>query len=166
MTPAYVGEYRYTVDAQGRVSLPAKLREILAQEESSSLMAMKWFEDCIALLPASTWSEFRPQLAHDDFKREREARYFKRNAYRGMDYVVPDSQGRILLNKDLRTHAGIESEIVIYGVGEWIECWDAKAFDTYMSDGRRYYGPQEELARKYIKPIDGRGTHADTQDRN
>jgi len=156
VTPAHVGEYRYTVDAQGRVSLPAKLREILAQEESSSLMAMKWFDDCIALLPASTWNDFRPQLAHDDFKLERDARFFKRTAYRGMDYVVPDNQGRILLNKDLRAHAGIDGEVVIFGVGEWIECWDAKSFDSYMTEGRRFCGSQEELAKKYMRPREDR----------
>jgi MraZ protein len=151
-----VGEYRYSADGQGRISLPAKLREILAQEESSSLMAMKWFDGCIALMPAKTWDEFRPQLAHDIFKAEREARFFKRSAYRGMDFVVPDSQGRVLLNKDLRAHAGIESDVVIYGVGEWIECWDAKTFDSYMAGGERFYGSQEELAKRYLKPKEHR----------
>ncbi len=146
MTPAYVGEYRYTADAQGRISLPAKLREILAQEDSSSLMAMKWFDGCVALLPPTTWNEFRPQLAHEEYKADRGARYFKRSAYNGMDVVVPDNQGRILLNKDLRAHAGIESDVVIYGVGEWVECWDAKRFDEYMAGCKIAFGSHEELA--------------------
>jgi len=151
VNPVYVGEYRYTADPQGRVSLPAKLLKLLAQESSTSLMAMKWFEKCIALMPAATWETFRPQLEHDVYQRDREARFFKRNAFRGMDYVVPDAQGRILLNKDLRAHAGIESDVVIYGVGDWIECWDAKAFDAYMDGGATFYGEQEELAKKYLK---------------
>ena len=158
MTPAYVGEYRYSADAQGRINLPAKLREILAQEETNALMAMKWFDGCVALLPSRTWNEFRPQLAHALFRAERPARYFKRSSYRGMDAVVPDSQGRILLNKDLRNHAGIVSDVVVYGVGEWIECWDAKRFDEYMHACEVAYGSHEELASKYLKATQ---VHAD-----
>jgi MraZ protein len=151
VNPAYVGEYRFTVDPQGRVTLPTKLLKLLGQETNSSLMAMKWFENCIALMPAATWETYRPHFADDLYQRDRAARFFKRSAFRGMDFVVPDNQGRILLNKDLRAHAGIESDVVIYGVGDWIECWSAKKFDEYMQGGAKFYGDQEELANKYLK---------------
>jgi MraZ protein len=46
--------------------------------------------------------------------------------------VEPDKQGRILLPQKLRTHAHIEKNVVLLGVGARIEIWDP---ETYENDG-------------------------------
>ena len=41
--------------------------------------------------------------------------------------VTPDKQGRILLEPALRSHAGLQKEVTVIGVGSYAEIWDTAA---------------------------------------
>jgi MraZ protein len=153
----YLGEYRYTVDANGRVNVPAKFREILKQEASPDLVLIKGFDRCIYLLPISTWTKFRAPMDSDDFHSDRQARWFLRDLLRDGGVQQPDSQGRIQINKGLRAFAGISDTAVIYGNDNRIEVWSPEAFDAYMAAGPHIGVTLEEGAARFLRrtgPVD------------
>ena len=147
----YLGEYRYTVDPNGRVNVPAKFREILKQEASTDLVLIKGLDGCIFLLPLSTWAKFRSPLDADDFHSDRQARWFLRDLLRDGGVQQPDSQGRIQINKGLLEFAGIRDKAVIYGNDNRIEVWSPKAFDAYMEAGKHIGVTLEEGAARFLR---------------
>jgi len=147
---AYVGEFRHTCDDQGRVNVPSKFRDILKLEHSNLLIALKGFEKCVSLVPASDWEKYQASINNGRIEADRDGRYFRRQLLRGSEHLQPDAQGRIQLNKTLREHAGIERDVVIYGVGPRIEIWSVKNFDEYMSAGEKSGVSLEENAAKFM----------------
>ncbi len=146
----YVGEYRHTCDDQGRVNIPSRFRELLSAEKSDFLVAIKGFENCVSILPASEWEKFQAALETAAIEKDRTGRYFRRAILRGADTLKCDAQGRIQLGKTLREHAKIERDVVIYGVGRRFEIWSAKLFEEYMAAGETMGGSLEENASKYM----------------
>jgi MraZ protein len=59
------------------------------------------------------------------------------NVMRGMARLTSkqslDSQGRMLIPADLREHAGLDKEIVVVGVFDWVEIWDARRWNESAS---------------------------------
>ena len=147
---AYVGEFRHTCDDQGRVNVPSKFREILKLEKTNLLIAIKGFEKCISLVPSSDWEKYQASINNRRIEADRNGRYFRRALLRGSEHLQPDAQGRIQLNKTLREHAGIERDVVVYGVGPRIEIWSVKNFDEYMSAGESTGVSLEENAAKFM----------------
>lgn len=149
MTP-YLGEYRYSIDAAGRLNVPARFREILKQEASPDLVLIKGFDQCISLLPLSTWARFREPFDDPVFQAERQARWFSRHLLDHGSVQQPDSQGRIQIPKGLREHAEIADQAVIFGHDNRIEVWAPHRFDGYRQAGQFMGGPLEEGAAKYL----------------
>lgn len=146
----YLGEGKSQPDGQGRVIVPASFRAILKQEESPALVAMKGLDQTVTLFPFSAWERLRPQIRLSDFRADREARYYQRSIYRGMEVVVPDSQGRIQLSAALREYANIDKEPVVFlGLGEWIELWPEGRLERYVQSGAEFGASLEELARRF-----------------
>jgi MraZ protein len=147
---AYVGEFHHTCDDQGRVNIPSKFRDILKLEESTLLIALKGFERCVALVPASDWANYQAWITSRRIEADREGRFFRRALLRGSEHLQPDGQGRVQLNKTLRAYAGIERDVVVYGVGAHIEIWAAEHFDEYMTAGESAGVSLEESAPKFM----------------
>lgn len=146
----YLGEGKSQPDGQWRVIVPAGFRAILKQEETPALVAMKGLERTITLFPYSAWERLRPQIRLADFRADREARFYQRSIYRGMEVLVPDAQGRIQLSPTLREHANITKEHVVFlGLGEFIELWSESKLELYLQSGAEFGASMEELARRF-----------------
>lgn len=146
----YIGEFRHTSDDQGRINIPSRFRELLKLEKSTALVAMKGFENCVSVLPASAWESLQASLKSRRIESDRIGRYFRRALLHGSETLQPDAQGRIQLNRTLREHASISRDVVIYGVGPRFEIWSAAKFDEYMAAGAVFGGSLEENAAKYM----------------
>jgi MraZ protein len=147
----YIGEYRYTVDASGRVNVPARFRDALKQETSPDLVLIKGLDRCIYLLPLSTWTRFRAPLDSERLYTDRMARWFGRDLLRDGSVQQPDSQGRVQIPQGLRDYAGIQDSCVIYGFDNKIEVWAPEAFDRYMEAGKVMGPSLEEGAVTYLR---------------
>ena len=116
----FLGTYEHSLDAKGRVILPAKFRE---QLEAGAYLA-KSLDGCLALYDAE---EFQKVALDMQEKARRGA--IERNAVRsfaaGAAEATPDRQGRISIPAHLRAFAGLEREVVVTGVITRIEIWDA-----------------------------------------
>ncbi len=54
MVPDVFGEYEHTIDAKGRVIIPAKLRESLGD----TFMITKGLDGCLFVYPMEQWAAF------------------------------------------------------------------------------------------------------------
>ena len=99
------GQYQHSIDAKGRVFIPAKLREELGETYSDASWAK--FTEKFESLPYTKTKAMRPLFA---------------NAAK----CEPDSQGRILLPQKLRAYAGLDKDVVIIGVSNRAEIWNAE----------------------------------------
>ena len=51
--------------------------------------------------------------------------------FSGADDVSPDKQGRFIIPTNLKKHANIKRDVIIIGVSNRIEIWDAKTWETF-----------------------------------
>lgn len=121
------GEYQHTLDAKGRLFIPAKLREQLGD----SFVVTKGLDDCLFVYPQEAWEELEQKIRQLPMSKSRSLqRFFLSSA---ADVTV-DRQGRIVIPSVLRSYAGLERDVVVIGVGERAELWDAGRWNAYTDD--------------------------------
>jgi MraZ protein len=142
----FLGEYQHTLDAKGRVSLPRKFRDATG----GRLVVSKGFEKSLAVYPVDVYERFLDGLVSGG-DLTRDMRAVRRHFTAGADEVEVDGAGRISLTQGLRTFAGLGKDVVVAGVGDHIEIWDAKAWNAYEQDhAATIEDAAEELARQGI----------------
>lgn len=119
----FLGTYRHTVDAKGRVAIPARFRE---QLPTGSVIA-KGPEGCLQLYPQGEWGteQSTRRLGSTTPAEERRHMRMMFGAARECEF---DAQGRIVLAADHRAYAGITSTAVIVGVNNLVEIWNEEAW--------------------------------------
>lgn len=131
----FMGEFNHSIDAKGRVIVPAKFREDLGEEFVVTL----GLDGCLFLYPDSEWREFVEQLKH--LPGNRQARQLQRYFLAGATTCEVDKQGRILIPVKLREHAKLEKDVVFVGVLGKIEIWSKELWDANDD-----YGDMEAIA--------------------
>ncbi len=143
---ALYGQYRRPVDEKGRISIPAAFRPILHGQRGSFFLN-RGFERCIIGYPEEKWERVL-DLVNGAALDNTNTRWFKRAFYSGAREVSCDQQGRILLPQALVEHAGLTKEVVIIGLSDFIEIWDAEAWDKWLEQSMNSY---EKMAEKLIE---------------
>ena len=118
MRTAFKGEYSHSIDAKGRLIVPAKFRELLGDQ----FVVTKGFDGCLFMFAQDGWDQFEEKLQALPMDKP-EARMLGRFFISGAIDAEVDKQGRILLPANLLQHAKIEKEAVIAGVGNRVEIW-------------------------------------------
>ena len=119
----FMGEFNHSIDAKGRIIVPAKFREELGEEFVVTL----GLDGCLFLYPNSEWLEFVEQLKH--LPGTLEARKLQRYFLAGAMTIEADKQGRMLIPARLREFAGLEKDVVFVGVLGKIEIWSKELWD-------------------------------------
>ena len=126
----FMGEYGHTIDAKGRIIVPAKFRESLGD----NFIITKGLDNCLFVYTNEEWQRFEEKLKTLPLT-NKNARTFTRFFLAGAADVELDKQGRILLPAVLREFAGLEKEVVSVGVLKRIEIWDKNRWqDTNTYD--------------------------------
>ncbi len=119
----FTGEFSYTIDAKGRVNIPAKFRQSLAPENDNTFVIARGMDPCIWVYPLTAW-----QIIEDDLKDLSAIssinRSFIRSTVRYATAVSYDKQGRIILSNNLMSYAKLEKDAMIIGMVNKIEIWD------------------------------------------
>ena len=114
------GTYEHSMDAKGRLFLPAKLREELGV---SFYLAMG-VDTCLAIYPQQTWDRFTEKFSSLPMSQSKAMRTLFANTVK----CEPDSQGRIVIPQKLRKYAGLEKDVVILGVHDRAEIWSTQTW--------------------------------------
>ena len=116
------GTYEHSIDAKGRLFIPAKLREELGV---TFYLAMG-VDECLPIYPQETWNRFTEKFASLPMSQSAAMRPLFANASK----CELDSQGRIVIPQKLRKYAGLEKDAVIIGVNDRAEIWSAETWNA------------------------------------
>ena len=114
-----IGEYEHSLDAKGRLIMPAKLRTDMGEK----FIITKGLDGCLFVFSQNEWSNFESKLKELPLT-NKNARDFVRFFLSGATECEIDKQGRFLLVNTLREYAEITKEVIIIGVGTRLEIWD------------------------------------------
>jgi MraZ protein len=126
-----VGEFQHSLDAKGRVILPAEFRPVLA--DGAVIGALP--DGCLAVY---TKAEFE-RVSAEILERLRTGEYAldaARVFFADAKEVTPDRQGRVAIPASLREHAGLDRDVTVTGVMTRIEIWDTARWQDRKAAGR------------------------------
>ena len=124
-----IGEYEHSLDAKGRLIMPAKIREDIGEK----FIVTKGLDGCLFGFSQNEWANFEEKLKTLPLT-NKNARDFVRFFLSGAVECEFDKQGRFLIPSNLRDYAKLDKEIVIIGVGTRIEIWNREEWKKYSSD--------------------------------
>lgn len=143
------GRYAHTIDAKGRVSIPAGLRvELDATEDRPPILTNLLDSPALGLYSHDRWEEIERRL--DSMSQTHpKVQKVRRMLISGAVEAPIDGQGRLLIPPHLREHAGLEREVTIAGLGSRIEIWDRARFDAELREIKDH-GPEisEEISKE------------------
>ena len=118
------GTYEHNVDAKGRLFIPTKLRD----ELGDNFVMTKGLDGCLSLYSQKNWAIMEEKIASLPSSKARSLqRYFFSYAME----CEPDSQGRVVIPQVLREFAGITKAVVVIGIVDKAEIWDAEKWRQY-----------------------------------
>jgi MraZ protein len=148
----FSGRYEYAIDDKGRLSIPAKFRDILAScddpgkrriedhygaqaaralKKSGSPLDLKLIltnlDGCIAAYPEREWVDLQGRIERSGVSKK-EAKNFLRFFYSSASECPIDRLGRLLIPQSLRNYGAIKKNVVIVGMNKKIEIWAEEAW--------------------------------------
>lgn len=136
----FKGRDIYSVDAKGRVNIPAKMRKSMSPDANDTFVVTRGPDDepCIYAYPLDEWKKFEENLKELNQFNEQD-RFFVRTLLYWADEVTFDGQFRIMIPKALMDFTRIEKNALILGAMDHIEIWNPEIFDSYMSGRSESY---------------------------
>jgi MraZ protein len=131
------GRFTHTIDTKGRMSIPSGFRTELERRSQRAPILTSAYE-CLRLYPYEDWCDFESGVVEQTGE-DLDAQSFRRMLLSGATDCPIDKQGRMLIPQYLRDHAGLDREITIAGVGQFIEFWDKARFDADLQKTQARY---------------------------
>ncbi len=129
MIVIFLGEYVHNIDVKQRVIVPSKFRDQLG----TSFVITRGYDECVFIYDMSEWEELVNKIKSLP-KGDPSVRKFERFFIGGASILEIDSQGRVVLPKNLKEYAKIEKEVVFLGVSNRIELWAKDKWDIYNDE--------------------------------
>ena len=140
-----LGTHSPKLDEKGRVILPAKFREAFG----SGLVITRGQDDCLLVFSASEFKNRADAISQAPLTNQA-ARNYIRVFMSGAHAETPDKQGRVTVPAVLREYASLTRELVVIGVGNHAEIWDAKNWNEFLS---KQEDPYSNIAEEVIPGI-------------
>ena len=121
----FLGQFQHTIDSKGRVSIPVRFREILAERYEETLIVTTDLDQCLVAYPVEEW-RLIVEKAKDLPQMRKEVKDWMRIFYSRAVECPLDRQGRILVPPSLREQSRLNRHIVMLGMFNKIEVWDQK----------------------------------------
>lgn len=114
----FLGEYNYTIDEKGRLTIPAKFRRPLLD----GMVITRGLDRNLAIYPMDAWSRLVEQVEQTPYG-DPEARMLRRLIFSGASDVEADKQGRINIPTYLLEFGRISKDVIVAGMNAFIEVW-------------------------------------------
>ena len=124
----FLGTHAPRLDDKGRLILPAKFRDDLAD----GLVITKGQERCLYVWPTAEFAVITESMRQAPVT-SRAARDYQRVLFAGASDETPDKQGRVTIPPALREYAALTRDCVVIGANTRVEIWDAANWDAYLS---------------------------------
>ena len=121
----FYGEFDYKIDEKGRVPIPPKFRRELRE----GVVLAAGPEKCIIAYSQAEWNKLAGTLTSGTIAASK-LRRLNRAIFATAFSLNIDKQGRIALPIPLREYAGIEDELIIAGVNNYLELWNKEQWES------------------------------------
>ena len=143
----FIGSFKYSIDAKGRVSIPAKLRKFVSPDANDSFVMTRGTVKCIDVYPMDMWKELVESKLDKLNTFEPKEALFLRMLLTEAGEDKLDSQARLLIPRNLIEYAEIDREVFIIGAIKKIEIWNPANYEAYLKTSELSY---EEIAKQVM----------------
>src|SRR4030095_4230298 len=126
------GHYRHTMDTKGRLSIPSRFREALADGWGDKLVIVPNGKG-LDVYPLKSWEELEARVVALP-SLDPDARQFRYSYLSLGQDVLVDPQGRIQISSDYRERAGLTKDVLIIGMQQMFEVWNAERWAHFERD--------------------------------
>ena len=122
-----IGQYQHSIDAKGRLFIPAKFREELGE----TFYVTIGLDGCLSVYSDTKWAALMEKVEALPLSKARSMRVLFATAAK----CEPDAQGRILIPAKLRAYAALDKEVIINGASECLELWNPERWAPIEAAG-------------------------------
>ena len=134
------GRFEHIVDSKGRVSVPAKFRELLAEKYDDRLILTN-FDRCLVAYPYEEWRVLEERVSSLSMVKK-EVKAFQRFFISGATECPIDKLGRILVPPTLRDYAQLGRNVIFAGMLRKFEIWSK---ERWLEEIKRSEGDFEGM---------------------
>jgi MraZ protein len=139
VVPVFLGTHSPRLDEKGRLFLPAKFRDELAE----GVVITKGQERCLFVFPLEEFRRVTEALSQAPVT-QKTVRDYSRVFFASAWQEVPDKQGRVMIPPALRQYAGLAKDCIVIGANTRVEIWDTEAWEAYLADREQAFADLEE----------------------
>ena len=139
-----IGVYQCKLDAKSRLMLPKAFKKQLASSlDSPFILKRSVFHHCLELFPMDEWNKVVLDI-------NRLNRFVKKNNdfirmfTAGVKMIDLDSNGRLLIPKELKQYANIKNEVVLSSSGNMIELWNTNDYESVVNNSELDFSSMAE----------------------
>jgi transcriptional regulator MraZ len=137
------GQFAHSIDAKGRVSLPARFRDALVSGgDARFILTPALFDPCLHLYPMRAWEELEDKIANLPSFDPNIVRFRRLYLSAAIECEL-DKAGRVLVPPALRDRATLVKDVLWAGMGRTIELWSKEKWQAELE-----LGPEEQRAFK------------------
>lgn len=133
----YSGEFRHALDGKNRVTIPSRWQVTEADEFYLVPDSQK---KCLRAMPPEEFRAVGVRAESLPGMTPKEHKAFMRHFYSRAQHVVADKQRRMLVPEEYCAQFDLRGEIVIVGVKETFELWNADAWKGTQAEEQPTYG--------------------------
>ena len=139
-----IGVYECKVDSKARLMIPAQLKKQLGTAlQGSFVVKRSVFHSCLELFTIESWNDVVKDINQlNRFVKKNND--FIRMFTAGVKLTDLDSSGRLLIPRDLKSFANIETEIVLSSSGNMIEIWNKSNYEKTVNDSESNFSKMAE----------------------
>ena len=127
------GQFEHTIDAKGRVSLPARFRDVLvASGDARFVLTPALFDRCLHLYPVRAWEELEEKIAALPSFDPHIVRFRRLYVSAAIECEL-DRSGRVLVPPSLRQRSELDKEVLWAGMGRTVELWSRKHWEGELA---------------------------------
>lgn len=138
------GRFEHTIDIKGRMSIPAKFRDVLMDKYDERLMITNDYDGCLIAYPFIEWQIIEEKASKLSILKK-EAAEFLRFFISGVAECPIDKLGRVLIPPTLREHANLEKDIVLVGTLKKIEIWSKTRWEVIIASAQNNSADAREI---------------------
>lgn len=134
----FTGEFRRNLDDKHRVAIPKGVRSLFESDGTKACYVAPGTDGSLAIYTEESFTQLAERLSHAK-PTGQDTRAFSRLFYARAERVEVDSQGRIRIPNELSKFAGLSKAVVLIGVRDHLEIWDAARWDEYLRSQQENY---------------------------
>jgi MraZ protein len=127
----FLGEYTHSIDEKGRLTVPARYRQLLAEGGYIT----QGFDQNLMVLRTPTFENMVRNLTQLSLTHSN-VRELSRALFSLAEKIEPDGSGRILIPQFLREEVKLAGDVSVVGAGNYFEIWAPELW-AKQKDGLR-----------------------------